>query len=113
MSRLPSDPPDYFRVHVFICTNRRPDDNPRGSCAQSGSEALRDHMKAAQKKLGLKDVRINSAGCLDRCGKGPVMVIYPDGIWYTFKSPADIDEILDAHVVKGGRVERLMLAPNS
>ncbi len=113
MSRLPSDPPDYFRVHVFICTNRRPDDNPRGSCAQRGSEILREHMKDAQKKLGLKDVRINSAGCLDRCGKGPVMVIYPEGIWYGFNSVADIDEILDTHIVKGGRVERLMLAPNS
>lgn len=113
MSRLPSDPPGYFRVHVFICTNRRPDDNKRGSCAQKGSEELREHMKEAQKRLGLRDVRINSAGCLDRCGQGPVMVIYPEGVWYTFGTTADIDEILDTHVVKGGRVERLMLAPNS
>lgn len=113
MSRLPTDPPDYFRVHVFICTNRRPDDNPRGSCAQRGAEDLREHLKAAQKQRGLKDVRINSAGCLDRCGKGPVMVIYPEGIWYSFGTKADIDEILDTHIVQGGRVERLMLRPQS
>lgn len=103
------DPPPYFRLHVFICTNRRPDDNPRGSCAQRGSEALREHLKDAQKRLGLKDVRINSAGCLDRCGLGPVMVIYPEGIWYGFSTIADIDEILDTHIVKGGRVGRLMV----
>ncbi|MBI3446106.1 MAG: (2Fe-2S) ferredoxin domain-containing protein [Magnetospirillum sp.] len=102
---LPTDPPLYFRLHVFICTNRRPDDNPRGSCAGSGSEALREHLKDAQKRLGLKDVRINSAG--------PVMVIYPEGIWYGFKTIADMDEILDTHIVKGGRVERLMLPPRS
>ena len=113
MSRLPTDPPNHFRVHVFICTNRRPDDNPRGSCAQRGSEDLREHLKKAQKERGLKDVRINSAGCLDRCGQGPVMVIYPEGIWYGFSSVADIEEILDTHVVKGGRVERLMLAPGT
>lgn len=106
---LRSDPPSYFRVHVFICTNRRPDDNPRGSCAQRGADALREHMKEAQKRLKLKDVRINSAGCLDRCGLGPVMVIYPEAVWYGFSSTADIDEILETHIVRGGRVERLMV----
>ena len=106
---LPSDPSPFYRLHVFICTNRRPDDNPRGSCAAKGSEALREHLKDAQKRLGLKDVRINSAGCLDRCGLGPVMVIYPEGIWYSFNTIADMDEILDIHIVKGGRVERLMV----
>ncbi len=106
---LPSDPSLYFRLHVFICTNRRPDDNPRGSCAGKGSEALREHLKDAQKRLGLEDVRINSAGCLDRCGLGPVLVIYPEGVWYTFATTDDLDEILDAHLVKGGRVHRLMV----
>ena len=108
-----ADPPLYFRLHVFICTNRRPDDNRRGSCAGRGSEALREHLKDATKALGLKDVRINSAGCLDRCGLGPVMVIYPEGVWYSFHTIADIDEILDAHLIQGRRVERLMLTPQS
>ena len=107
MSRLPSDPPDYFRVHVFICTNRRPDDNPRGSCAGRGSEILREHFKDAQKNLGLKDVRINSAGCLDRCEQGPVMVIYPEAVWYTYVDNEDIDEIVESHLKNGQVVERL------
>ena len=68
-------------------------------------------MKARAKELGLKAVRINSAGCLDRCELGPTMVIYPEGVWYSPKSVADIDEILATHLVAGGRVKRLMLKP--
>ncbi|CAA7614040.1 Ferredoxin [Candidatus Terasakiella magnetica] len=107
--RSPDDPALFFRLHVFICTNRRPDDNKRGSCAGRGSEVLREHLKDATKSMGLGDIRINSAGCLDRCGHGPVMVIYPEGVWYSFHTIADIDEILDTHIVKGGRVARLMV----
>ena len=107
-----SDPAPYYRVHVFACTNRRPDDNPRGSCAARGSEKLRNYMKARSKELGLEPaVRINSAGCLDRCELGPVMVIYPEGVWYRYDSFEDVDEILTVHVRDGGRVERLMLRP--
>ncbi len=104
-----SDPPLYYRLHVFICTNRRPDDNRRGSCAGRGSELLREHLKDATKAMGIKDVRVNAAGCLDRCELGPVMVIYPEGVWYAFHSTDDIDEILQTHIVQGGRVARLML----
>lgn len=109
---LAADPVPYFRIHVFICTNRRPDGHRRGSCAAKGSEALRDYLKARTKELGIEGLRINAAGCLDRCELGPCMVIYPEGVWYGFHSHADIDEILDAHLLKGGRVPRLMLQPD-
>src|SRR3712207_5093643 len=99
----PADPPAYFRAHVFVCCNRRPDGHRRGSCAARGSEDLRDYMKARAKELGLKDVRINMAGCLDRCEFGPTLVIYPEGVWYSPKSRADIDEILAAHLLGEGR----------
>ncbi len=69
-------------------------------------------MKKRTKELGLEDVRINTAGCLDRCELGPCIVIYPEGIWYSPKSEADIDEILTTHLQKGGRVGRLMLTPD-
>ena len=105
------NPELYFRLHAFICTNRRPDGHKRGSCAARGAEPLRDYLKARAKELGIGGVRINAAGCLDRCELGPVMVIYPEGIWYNFHSYEDIDEILDSHLLKGGRVERLMLRP--
>jgi len=107
----PPDPKPYFRLHLFACTNRRPDGHPRGSCAAKGSEALRDYLKHRARELGLADVRINSAGCLDRCELGPNLVIYPEGVWYHFDTKEDLDEILDTHIVKGGRVARLMLKP--
>ena len=68
-------------------------------------------MKMRAKELGLKNVRINSAGCMERCELGPSLVIYPEGVWYSPKSREDIDEILSAHMVAGGRVKRLMLKP--
>lgn len=103
----------FFRIHLFVCTNRRPDGHRRGSCAERGAEALQTYLKAKVKKLGLPKARINSAGCLDRCELGPVMVIYPEGVWYTYHNEADIDEIVETHLVSGGRVERLMLAADA
>jgi (2Fe-2S) ferredoxin len=105
------DPPPYYSAHVFVCTNERPAGHPRGCCKAKGSEKLRDYMKARAKELGLNTARINTAGCLDRCELGPVMVIYPEGVWYSPRSTADIDEILTTHLLAGGRVGRLMLKP--
>jgi len=103
------DPAPFYQAHIFVCCNRRPDGHKRGSCAASGSEALRDYMKARAKELGLKGIRVNQAGCLDRCEFGPTMVIYPEGIWYQVRSREDVDEVLTAHLVEGGRARRLML----
>ena len=106
---LPTDPPPYFDAHLFVCTNRRPDGHRRGSCAARGSEHLRDYMKARAKELGITNLRVNSAGCLDRCELGPCLVIYPEGVWYRIDSPADVDAVLQAHVIEGGRAKALML----
>ena len=108
----PTDPGPYYDAHVFCCTNKRPAGHPRGCCSDKGSEELRDYMKSRAKDLGLKKVRINNAGCLDRCELGPSVVIYPEGIWYQVATKADVDEVLQTHLVEGGRVERLMLQPN-
>ncbi len=105
------DPAAYYERHVFVCTNQRPDGHPRGCCLDKGSVELRTYIKERAKAMGLERVRINAAGCLDRCELGPTMVIYPEGIWYTVKNQADADEILEAHVRDGGRVDRLMLQP--
>jgi (2Fe-2S) ferredoxin len=109
--RLPDDPPLYFETHIFVCGNRRPEGHVRGSCAAKGSEALRDYMKARAKELGLKGVRVSMAGCLDRCELGPCVVIYPEGVWYSVKSRADVDAVLERHVRDGGRVPALLLPP--
>ena len=107
-----ADPPLYYRRHVFCCVNERAPGHPRGCCSAKDSVKLRAHMKARAKQRGLSDVRINASQCLDRCEFGPTMVIYPEGVWYTVKTVADVDEIIETHLVKGGRVERLMLMPD-
>lgn len=99
----------FYRAHLFCCTNKRPDSHPRGSCAARGSVALRDYLKARAKELDLDGVRINAAGCLDRCELGPVMVVYPEGIWYKVETSVDVDDVLTSHLRDGVIVERLRL----
>ncbi len=106
------NPAPYYRLHVFCCTNRRPDGHQRGSCAAKGSVDLRDYLKARVRELGLTDVRINSAGCLDRCELGPTVVVYPEGVWYRCRTRDDMDAVLSEHLRDGGRVARLMLYPD-
>jgi (2Fe-2S) ferredoxin len=105
------DPRGFYRCHVFCCTNERPAGHARGSCAGRGAVKLRDYMKARAKELGLTDVRINAAGCLDRCELGPTVVVYPEGVWYRCERREDVEEILQSHLKRGERVWRLMLAP--
>jgi (2Fe-2S) ferredoxin len=112
MGSRADDPKPYYEAHVFCCTNVRPPGHARGCCAEKGAVKLRDYMKAQAKALGLDGVRINIAGCLDRCELGPNLVIYPEGVWYHYKTTADLDEILTKHLRDGGRVPRLMLMPD-
>ncbi|GAB4405322.1 MAG: NAD(P)H-dependent oxidoreductase subunit E [Rhodoferax sp.] len=105
--------PGYYARHVFFCLNERPDG--QACCAQHRAVAAFEHCKARVKALGLAGpgkVRVNKAGCLDRCAGGPVMVVYPEGVWYTYVDEADIDEIIDVHLQRGQVVQRLLLAPD-
>jgi (2Fe-2S) ferredoxin len=100
----------YYRYHVFFCTNQREDG--RACCQQHNALEMRDYVKSEIKQRGLSGkggVRINTAGCLDRCEEGPVLVIYPDEVWYTFVDKEDLDEIIEEHLVNNKLVERLML----
>ena len=104
-----SDTP-FFQRHVFFCMNQR--DDGRNACGQHGAEAAQKHAKRRVKELGLSGpgkIRINQAGCLDRCEAGPVLVVYPEGTWYTYVDTADIDEIVDSHLAGGKVVERLKI----
>jgi (2Fe-2S) ferredoxin len=101
----------YYRHHVFFCTNQREDGSQ--CCGQCGAGTLRDYLKHRTKELGIAGpggVRVNTAGCLDRCEEGPVIVVYPEGVWYTYVDREDLDEILTEHLVNGRVVERLRLA---
>jgi (2Fe-2S) ferredoxin len=100
----------YFKHHVFFCMNKR--DDGRNSCGDHGAETAQKHAKKRCKELGINGqgkVRINQAGCMDRCEEGPVMVVYPEGTWYTYVDTTDIDEIIDSHLVGGKPVERLKI----
>lgn len=94
-----------------MCVNQRPADHPRGCCSANSAVVLRNYMKQKVKESGLKGVRVNAAQCLDRCELGPTLVIYPEGVWYHYRTKADLDEILAVHLKEGGRVERLMMQP--
>ena len=72
-----------FRMHVFVCTNERSPESPRGCCAAKNSLEILTRLKRAAKAEGLKAVRVNKAGCLDNCESGPSCVVYPEGTWYT------------------------------
>ncbi|NBX03834.1 MAG: (2Fe-2S) ferredoxin domain-containing protein [Alphaproteobacteria bacterium] len=99
----------FFQNHIFCCTNRREAGHTRGCCAEKDGEQLRDYMKMRVKELGIAKTRVNNSGCLDRCELGPCIVIYPEGIWYSPKTKADIDEIIELHLQQGKIVERLTL----
>ncbi|MCO5977501.1 MULTISPECIES: ferredoxin [Ideonella] len=102
----------YYQRHIFFCLNQRP--NGEDCCALHGAQAGFDRCKQQVKAAGLAGpggVRVNKAGCLDRCAGGPVAVVYPEAVWYTFVDEADIDEIVQSHLRDGQPVERLMLPP--
>ena len=102
-----------FERHVFVCTNERPGDHPRGCCAGKDALAIREALKAATKAHGLKGVvRVNAAGWLDQCDPGVTLVVYPEAVWYGFVTPADVPEIVESHLLNGQPVERLRLAPS-
>ena len=99
----------YYERHIFFCLNQRDGEN---ACAQHGAQAGFDHCKKrvkGEKLAGPGKVRVNKAGCLDRCAGGPVVVVYPEAVWYTYVDEHDIDEIVDSHLKEGRIVERLLL----
>ena len=100
----------YYERHVFFCCNLR--EGGETCCAGMGAVELRDYAKRRVKELGMSGegkVRINMAGCLDRCDEGPCMVVYPDAVWYTYVDRSDIDEIIDEHLKHGRVVRRLCI----
>jgi (2Fe-2S) ferredoxin len=103
----------YYQRHIFFCLNQR--DNGENCCADHDAQAGFEHCKQrvkAERLAGPGGVRVNRAGCLDRCAGGPVAVVYPEAVWYTYVDQHDIDEIVDSHLKNGEIVQRLLLAPD-
>ena len=100
-----------FERHVFVCQNSRPEGAPRPSCTKDGKSDLLPQLQQFTKAAGLGGkVRINKSGCLDQCEHGPMVVVYPDAIWYGGVQPGDAEEIVNEHLLNGRPVERLRLA---
>lgn len=100
----------FYKHHVFFCLNER--DDGRACCARHDAAAMQAHAKARIKELGENGpgkIRINKSGCLDRCEEGPCVVVYPEGVWYTYVDKHDIDEIIDSHLIGGKTVQRLRI----
>jgi (2Fe-2S) ferredoxin len=100
----------YYQRHVFFCCNQRA--AGEACCNNHGAQEMRDYAKKRVKELGITGkgkVRVNQAGCLDRCEEGPVLVVYPEEVWYTYVDRQDIDEIIDQHLLHGRIVERLRI----
>ena len=99
-----------YQYHVFFCTNQR--EGGEACCADFDARGMRDYVKQRTKELGIHHeggVRINIAGCLGRCELGPTMVVYPDGVWYTYVDKDVLDEIINEHLLNGRIVERLLI----
>lgn len=103
---------NHYTKHIFICTNQKA--AGKQCCATSGGEPFFDYLKLKLLELGLHGagkVRVSKSGCLGRCSVGPSLVIYPEGVWYTYTSFSDIDEIIATHLVAGNTVGHLIIDP--
>jgi (2Fe-2S) ferredoxin len=113
MSETNDTPHSYYERHIFFCLNERK--NGEACCAQFKAQEAFDHCKSLVREAGLSgpgQVRVNKAGCLDRCAAGPVAVIYPEAVWYSYVDNADIEEIVESHLKHGKVVERLLTPPH-
>jgi (2Fe-2S) ferredoxin/predicted O-methyltransferase YrrM len=96
-----------FRFHLFVCTQQKPEGVP--SCSAHGSSAVLDVLDREIRALDLdNDVQLITCGCMGLCDEGPVMVVYPAGVWYRRVQPSDVSEIVAAHLRDGKPVDRLV-----
>lgn len=112
MNEIQAPTKHYYERHIFFCLNERKDGEE--CCAQHKAQEGFDRCKALVKEAKLSgpgQIRVNKAGCLDRCAAGPVAVVYPEGVWYTFVDAHDIDDIVESHLKNGKVVERLLVPP--
>lgn len=99
----------YYQRHIFFCLNER--SNGEACCAHYDAMAAFDRCKSQVRAAGLDGpgrVRVNKAGCLDRCAAGPVAVVYPEAVWYSYVDASDVDEIVESHLKNGKVVQRLL-----
>lgn len=107
---IPADIPQLYKRHIFACHTQRPLAHPRGSCGAAGAQPLWDRLGKRLEAEGMTaEVGFTASGCLGFCSAGPLMVIYPEGIWYRPKTVEDIDVIVDTHLKQENLTEELVV----
>lgn len=95
---------------ILVCLNQRPPENPRGSCAAKGAEELFSRLKTLVAERGLsRRMMVTRTGCLKHCSRGVTLAVHPDNVWYAGVTLADLDEIIESHLLGGVPVERLRM----
>lgn len=100
----------YYKKHILLCTNQKAEG--KVCCANTGGKDFFSYLKTKLVALNMHgpgQYRVSQSGCLGRCALGPCIVIYPEGIWYSYHSLADIDRIINEHLIAGQPVEDLLL----
>ena len=95
-----------YETHVFVCTSG--DDCPKDGDVEGFVKYLRAEVVKAGRQ---QEIRINKSGCFSQCGHGPMIVVYPENVWYAGVQQADLPEIVQSHILGGAPVERLVYAP--
>ena len=98
----------FYKKHIFFCTNQR-DDKKKRSCGSPEVTNLRKYMKGKIKALGIKGIRVSTAGCLNRCKKGPLMVVYPEGVWMKVTNKTDIDLLIEEYIKNNNIIKKLLI----
>ncbi len=101
---------NHFKHHIFFCLNQR--EHGEACCSDFNAEAIFTYMKNKIKVMnlnGVGKVRVNRGGCFDRCPEGPLLVIYPEAVWYRYIDETDIDEIIEQHILQCNIVKRLTI----
>lgn len=100
----------HYKKHVFFCINQR--EGAKRCCADASALDMVHYAKQKINALGLSGtggIRINKSGCLGRCALGPTIVVYPEGVWYRYTRTADIDLIIEQHLLAGQVVKHLLI----
>ena len=98
------------KKHIFICTSSRPTGQQKGVChTKGGVDIMMSFMEEIEERDLGGEVFISNTGCLGFCDKGPVVIIYPDNVWYGSVTVDDVEEIMEEHIEGGSPVKRLEL----
>ena len=104
------DPERLWRLHVLVCTNEREPSHPRPSCGpRGGTELLAWFQEAIRRHKLNVEIRANRSGCLDACEAGPSVVVYPDAVWYTLRTQAEVERVVTEHLRDGRPVAELRM----